>query len=359
MEKAKRIWALLAKKEINAASQNELEELDQLLKEHPDIQQVTIDLDLYWLQVKKCSDSEQLQAITQSNKILSETILDLQKQRVSHPRSVLSKRLLATVTILLLVICGSYVLYTFTDNKNINIVHTNNGVSKELMLPDNSKVILNSGSTITYSKSFKDQPIREVTVTGEAYFEVKHDSRHPFIIHTTHLDIRDLGTVFNIKAYPNEPTETTLISGSIEVRLKDNPETTLKLNPNEKAVYGGVKKSLNGQEPVNKEMPKHEGQLKILKISRLIGQKGDTIVPETAWTHHQLVFQSETFDALAKRLERLYNVQFHFEDKAIQDYVFTGIFDKESLDQALQELQLSRPFSYRIKEKNDYLNSGL
>src|SRR5882757_576539 len=103
-------------------------------------------------------------------------------------------------------------------------------------LPDGSKLWLNAGAKVKYAENFSNGR-RELTLEGEAFFDVKHDPDHPFIIHTGKLDVKVLGTSFNIKAYPNDSTmETTLIKGKVEIDFQGNPQSNIVLQPNEKVV---------------------------------------------------------------------------------------------------------------------------
>jgi transmembrane sensor len=91
------------------------------------------------------------------------------------------------------------------------------GSKKFMQLPDGSKLWLNAGSRVVFSNGFTAGN-REMTLEGEAFFDVKHDEQHPFIIHTGRLDVRVLGTTLNVRAYPGDSTmETTLINGKVEI----------------------------------------------------------------------------------------------------------------------------------------------
>ena len=105
-----------------------------------------------------------------------------------------------------------------------------------MLLPDGSTVWLNAGSRLTYD-SLYGTTLREVTLSGEAYFDVVKNPKKPFIIHTGKINIRVLGTVFNVKSYPEEQTiETSLIKGSIEVSFPSQPSKKIILKPNQKLI---------------------------------------------------------------------------------------------------------------------------
>src|SRR5690606_22571909 len=95
------------------------------------------------------------------------------------------------------------------------------GERKSIQLPDGTKVMLNAGSTIHIAADF-NATSRQLTLVGEAFFDVVHNAEKPFIIHTGAMDIKVLGTVFNVRAYPGDKTsETSLLKGSVEVTLKN------------------------------------------------------------------------------------------------------------------------------------------
>lgn len=348
METQSRIWNLLVKKDRGTASKAELLELAQLLAGQPDIQKMIEDLDSYWSSVAGAPESEQMKAMSDSNRLLAQTKLDLSGHRHTYNNRRTLKKLIAVVAIILTIIGTVTFVYLVVAHSthNINIVRTKNGSKTEITLPDGSRVSMNGGSELSYPDNFKNSSTREVTICGEAYFDVKHDSSHPFIIHTQYLDIRDIGTVFNVRAYPNETSEATLISGSIEVNIRDKPETVLRLKPREKVIFAADTPASSASKP--KSHPLSQGTLKVMKVAPIVGSSGDTIVPETAWTKNQLVFRSEAFGSLAGRMERWFNVKFYFINNDVRQYVFTGIFEAETLEESLRELQLSRPFNFTV-----------
>src|SRR5699024_2281168 len=132
--------------------------------------------------------------------------------------------------------------------RNLNTVTTKAGSKTKIMLPDGTKVWLNADSKLTYPNDFQHIPKREVTLVGEAYFKVKHDAEHPFVIHTKGLTVRDIGTEFNLKAYPDdENSSLSLIEGSVSVSLINDKDKDLILKPGEKVVYHTTPKT---KEPI-------------------------------------------------------------------------------------------------------------
>jgi transmembrane sensor len=221
---------------------------------------------------------------------------------------------------------------------------TNTGSRTRLTLPDSTHVWINAGSRIQYAKTF-GQTTREVNLTGEAFFDVAPDPSRPFVIHTAHVDIRVLGTSFNIKSYPTDKTtEATLIRGSIEVSIRNRPSDKIILQPNEKLVVSN-EDSLLIKIPRRREIKPES----IVVISKPTYEHHSGAMIETSWVDNKLIFQAEPFSDLARQMERWYGVTIRFENPAEEDLQFTGTFEKETIRQALDALKLTARFDYRIE----------
>jgi ferric-dicitrate binding protein FerR (iron transport regulator) len=224
------------------------------------------------------------------------------------------------------------------------------GARTKLSLPDGTRVWLNSNSKLNFSRDFNVND-RDVTLEGEAYFEVAKDARLPFIVHANSLDITVLGTSFAVKSYPQDETiEATLLDGSIEVSRKGNPGATrIILKPNEKLVYSKYVTTHNPADPPS--VPAHTAPAPppdvALTVNPIRQDIPDSDKVETAWLYNRLVFDGDHFRQLADKMERWYNVRIRIRDSRLNDYRFSGIFEKETLDEALKELQLTRGFIYK------------
>jgi transmembrane sensor len=131
-----------------------------------------------------------------------------------------------------------------TENEGVkpinNTVSTKAGDKANITLPDGSKVWLNGDSKITYAEDFNDRT-REVHLSGEAFFEVAKDKTRPFIIHTRMINLKVLGTAFNVRSYDYEKeTETALVHGSVEITLRNSPEQKILLKPGEKLLVKNI-----------------------------------------------------------------------------------------------------------------------
>ena len=226
-------------------------------------------------------------------------------------------------------------------------IYTANGSRTHLSLPDGSKVWLNAGSKIDYGKNY-GIAYREVLLTGEAFFDVAPDAHQPFIVHTRGLDIRVLGTSFNVKSYPSDKTtEATLIKGSIEVSIHNRPSDKIILKPNEKLVISNDDSLMRAPTPRRREIRAES----LLVISKPTYEQHTGTMIETSWVDNKLIFQAEGFSELARQMERWYGITIRFDNQQLQELQFTGSFEKETIGQALDALRFSvnDKFNYTIE----------
>ena len=128
-----------------------------------------------------------------------------------------------------------------------NTVTVPRGKEFSLRLSDGTQVWLNSESSLVFPVRFGDEP-REVTVTGEAYFDVAHDEAHPFVVKTENLSVRVLGTAFNVRAHAADPlTEVVLERGSVRLQTPEG-YNLVRLHPNQRAVFDAAKDDIEVEE---------------------------------------------------------------------------------------------------------------
>jgi ferric-dicitrate binding protein FerR (iron transport regulator) len=222
-----------------------------------------------------------------------------------------------------------------------------NGERKTIQLPDGSDVTINGGSTVQINQHFGAET-RDVYLQGEAFFDVKHNTNIPFIVHTAAMDVKAVGTAFNVKAYQNEVfTEAALIRGLVEVTLKEENNLKLLLHPNEKIQWKSIRAGGNSLQAGRALAAGHTMEADSLR--KKIVATNDGIIKEIAWKADKLIFFDEQFDEIARLLERWYNVKINFEDDALRNYHFSGAFEKEDLVTVLDFLKESRHFNYTIK----------
>lgn len=259
-----------------------------------------------------------------------------------------------------LLLIGSYsvyrIFYTRSSGKLLPTdwqeKYTARGTRSSITLSDGSLVKLNADSRLKYQTTF-DGSTREVFLTGEAFFTIAKDPAHPFIIHTDKMNIRVLGTTFNVRSYPGDASmETTLLSGSVEVTFPDRPADRIILKPKDKLVIGNTAKAEPTVSPVadKKTVPVATGPDTRYSLTGLTYFRPlDSTILETSWVDNKLTFRNEEFQSLARKMERWYGCTIVFDNKNAASYHFTGLFQKESIREALFALQLTENFQYSIK----------
>ncbi len=216
--------------------------------------------------------------------------------------------------------------------QNDQIEQFNTIISKEgnhkVTLPDGSSITLNVDSELVFPKKFSDS-IREVTLTGEAFFEITHNDNKPFIVNANEIKIKVLGTSFNVKSYSkDEKIETTLVTGKVEL-IKDE-ETPVILAPSQKAVFF-----------------KSENKLKIEEVN------SSNII---AWKDGKLIFSNTSMEDVIVDLERKYDVKFIINSPKLLAYEYTGTFDNLSIDEVLDLLVISSPIKHSLKDEKIVLD---
>ncbi|MBO9204726.1 MULTISPECIES: FecR family protein [Niastella] len=222
------------------------------------------------------------------------------------------------------------------------------GERKSFQFPDGTQVILNAGSELYLNEEYAKNT-REVYLKGEAFFEVQHNAAVPFIVHTSSMDVKALGTAFNVKSYNNEnKTEAVLIRGLVEVTLKKDNNRKLLLHPDEKVLWTEKEGEATNGPAVNKSKMEQAVVQSVRKTDN-----GD--VKEVAWVQNNLAFEDEAFEEIAYQLNRWYNVTIQFESNDIKQYHFTATFKKEKIEQVLDILRTSKRFNYRFEGEQKIL----
>lgn len=190
------------------------------------------------------------------------------------------------------------------------------GVRTSFILPDDSKVVLSGGSSIKYSIPFSTK--RDVELKGEAYFDVSRNKDYPFVVSAGKVDIKVLGTRFNVSTtLSGSTTEVILEEGSVECTVGQNK---IELVPDEKFSLVGnsyTKSSIDASK-------------------------------FTAWRHGTLIFRGDSMNEVAKRISQWYNVDVEVKGSELLSYSFRATFQDDSLEEAMRLLKMSSPINYKI-----------
>ena len=200
----------------------------------------------------------------------------------------------------------------------------------KVTLPDGSKIWLNRSSSLKYPAIFHGNS-RSVELNGEGYFEVVSDSKKPFIVKAGEIQIKALGTTFNVMAYPDEDRiETSLIKGQVELERSDidgNVMPLLKMKQTDLVIF----------QKSNHEISVHS----ILDDSYF------------SWTNGKLVFNRAPLSEVARKLSRWFNVDFQIQDHELLELQYTATFVNETLPQVMELIALMSPVRYSISNREE------
>lgn len=244
---------------------------------------------------------------------------------ISLHRKLWFRASLVAASVLLLFGMTNYFFYTKGYNQvNSQLVELKNplGMQTSIILSDGTNVILNSGTVLSYPTAFTSK-YREVSVRGEAYFDVAKDVDHPFIVNAENINVRVLGTKFNVKAYEEENSiDVTLEEGRVEVGLTNFPDS-YKIEPGQRICFD-KSKSMFTQSKIN---TKHL----------------------TSWKDGEFYFDKNSFEEIARQLERRFNVNIEIVSDNLKHIVYSGDFIRnENLEQILTVMTADRRSKYLI-----------
>ena len=240
-------------------------------------------------------------------------------------------RFLKYAAILALALLLPFSYYMGTRNNSDDSITTIScayGDKSSIVLPDSSRVWLNSGSKLIFSSNFKNG--RKVSLEGEAFFDVSKDKNHPFQVKTADVQIEVLGTKFNLKAYPDEKlVSTTLVEGSVNI---SSLYGSALMKPDQKLVFDKGSK-------------------------KMVVQALTDTAPETEWKDGRFVFRNESLAELKPKLERWFDVDIVFGDEQVKNRRFTGVLGRESILEAVSYFDRSNYVSCSIQGNEIIINS--
>ena len=201
------------------------------------------------------------------------------------------------------------------------------GTRTKFQLPDGTTVFLNSGSKLIFPIQFSNNS-RKVELIGEAFFEVTTNPSKPFIVKTSEINVKVLGTAFNLQAYPeSEEINTTLVHGKVilETEFDGISKQVAELKPSDHAVFHTNDKAIK----ISAEED----------LDKFIG-----------WKDGKLVFFNDPIENVSEKLGNWYNVTVKINNTELKEYRFTATFTDEPIEQVLDLLSKSSPIRYQIKQ---------
>jgi len=303
---------------------------DQIVSHFHDNSDTSNDIPLYLTETKDYKETEKIFGLRSYIKFLhqlsSEDQLWSKINMQINPRSLFLSWFKYAAIIILSFTCGSLLFYLSGMNNNetkLATISSPRGQITSLTLFDGSTVWLNSESTIKYTSDFNTNK-REVYVEGEAYFEVTHDKKNPFIVNLGNSQVKVYGTSFNVKAYPgSDHIEAVLMKGKIEFSANKH---SVMLSPDERVVYSPQKGTIV------------KDQVDVEKTS--------------SWKKGKYYYSNESLSNIIWQLQRWYDIEIVFNDKVLSSYTFTGVINREkSIQYNLKLIELTNKIN--IKYEND------
>ena len=222
---------------------------------------------------------------------------------------------------------GNSLQYNGTEAQDKLVYNTLNipyGREFDLVLSDGTKVKLNSGSSIKYPVRFLKGQDRKVFLKGEAYFDVSSDKAHPFIVNVDEMNIRVLGTQFNLSYYrEDEDISTVLVEGAVVLYKEGanmDSNTTAQLVPGQRAAWNKT----------NNTMTVNEVDTNIY----------------TAWKDGYLLFKASPFYNIRAKLERHFNISIEDRSGRLENQIYTATFRNETIEEIMDAFKEDTPFEY-------------
>jgi transmembrane sensor len=332
---------LLVKYITNQASEAEAKEVKHWIGLHPENELYFVELYEAW-QNLLYTKPETIDTEKAYQQFLAKTITP-QKQPVSMWRFA---KVAAVVCFFLL--SALWLIYhrSGTVQKGNQVV-AQNGAVKKIILSDGTTIWLNAGSTIKYDAGF-GKTNRSIYLEGEAFFDIGHNnSKHlPFLVNTKKYTIRDIGTKFNLKAYPNDPFfETTVVKG--EVAVESNADNgTHEANRIYVKPSQVLKIFYRPEKADSKELISMSNTYNEVQVSQVDSAKIDVY---DGWKDDLLVFDGNTLGDIAHVLERRYNVTINIDSQELKDIRYSGCFKNvPDIDKVLHLIKQNTPISYTI-----------
>lgn len=227
--------------------------------------------------------------------------------------------------ILLLPVLSALTVYYFMRNNgefsngNAVTIAAPYGEKAEITLADGSRVWLNSGSSLTYNDGFNRRK-RDVHLSGEAYFEVEKDENRPFVVNTKEMDVEVMGTAFNVSAYDDESTvSSVLLQGSIKITASGQEHVLVE---NERATFDKEHRLLTTDEVYASDF--------------------------VEWKNGNIYFENRSFEEIANTLARVFNVEIRFASEKLRPIRFSGTLGNSSIRNALDILSLTSDMRYKM-----------
>ena len=315
-------------------------------------------LDKYYHGLCNKKEKQLVEDFLESYQKESKTLLmneeDIEEKMFSNIKIAISERkrgknihlwrnVLKIAAVILLIVISNWLIPNIFYEKPPEIVYltksTLRGQKSNIVLSDGTTIRLNSESSLIFPEKFTNGK-REVTLIGEAFFEVTRNPTMPFIVHTDNLKTTVLGTSFNVKAFKDVDTQVTVATGKVKVapilksstQEKREASSEVLLTPNQQATY-----NVSNNELVKKEV---------------------NIKSYLSWKESEIIFDKITFEEASLILERWFNIEIVFENETLKHCIVRSEYTNENLINILESLKFIHGIDYRFVENNRVVITG-
>lgn len=326
------IYNMIGKQLAGELNEMEEQQFDKWLKDSPDNRST------YDVMQKSWEVESEVKIKAQQGKLFDKIVDEIGEaefEKYEQARVIPIRRFMNYAAAIILVAVASVVIWNLSDQVDqtdeIALVTKSNpkGQKSTIHLPDGSKVVLNAGSSLSYPSAFTGT-IREIALSGEAYFDVMKNPNQPFIVTTKNVSVRALGTAFNVNS-STENIEVALTEGVVEITKDNDVSTALILNPGEMASI----------DPKVNEIKKSNFDKELV----------------TAWIDGKLVFADASMEEVVEKLENWYGVEIEARGFHSHPWDYNGEFKNEHLSRVLMSLGFSQSFDYKIEGKKVVLTA--
>jgi transmembrane sensor len=280
----------------------------------------------HWNEFRVSKDEPQKDLSAVYERIKQQILLDQPKVITLQKRIVRSYTRVAAILLLPLLIYTAYSLISHFTNEPVSAwaqIYSPPGARTQFRLPDGSKGWLNSNTKLKYPLNFRNN--RHLELSGEAYFEVVHNKKAPFVVTTPYFDVKVLGTIFSVSAIEGESTTEVILEEGKVVAENPNIKLNVEMKPDQKLVFNNLQNKFS-KIPVNAQQ-------------------------YNAWKDGLLVFRNEPLSEVFKRVGRWYNVKITIEDELINQYKYRATFRDEPIEEVIRLISLTVPINYQIGKR--------
>lgn len=329
-----RLQLLLSRYIDNSISSAELEEFWQLMSELSDDDLVQLDLKNLWNREADGNPAAEVDWV-RANQILRQKISEQEFNYEQRLRIVKRRQYIYGSAAAVLMILAGALIWRLSLNQQTpahpadKAIVVKSGRHQTISLPDGTMVTLNEGSKLDYPAAF-NQSSRDVYLTGEAFFDVKHDAKKPFLVHAGSFTTRVLGTAFNIRAYPGDPNmAVTVTRGRVQIQSDGNKKTLGILSAGDQLIIDRVSS---------------ESSIEKVDVQKVV-----------EWKLTDLIFDNATVDEGIIALGNRYDKTFLFENEALRNCRFTANFINDDLEESLDVICTLINAQWTRKEGSDVI----